>query len=450
MRFGLSEAQLAEIIAILQKYPEVSRGLIFGSRAMGNYAIASDIDLAIKGKGVTFKTEISISGDLEDSELPFLCDVVNYNSIDHPPFKEHIDSEGVIFYRRGWQDMCLGDFCQLVYGKALPDNSRDTAGKVPVYGSGGVVGYHSVAQVNSAGVIVGRKGTVGAVYLSEVPFWPIDTVFYVTKNNTWDLHFAYYLLKTLRLREMNTDSAVPGLNRNNAHALKIKISGASLERKSIAKILYDIDALINSNNNISTTLENIAETIFESWFVNFDPVQAKRLARQAGLPAARAAMAIIAALCSPREFVENYAAMDKALSKKLASMNSTERDTLASTASLFPDSFVDSELGKTPRGWKVQSLSSAMNFLNGLVLQKFTAIAKSKATTMGHIQRKHLDEAKIVIPDQNLINATNTIMTPFIETMTSQNVTSKNLADLRDTLLPELIKGDLDVSALLE
>lgn len=346
MRFGLSEAQLAEIIAILQKYPEVSRGLIFGSRAMGNYAIASDIDLAIKGKGVTFKTEISISGDLEDSELPFLCDVVNYNSIDHPPFKEHIDSEGVIFYRRGWQDMCLGDFCQLVYGKALPDNSRDTAGKVPVYGSGGVVGYHSVAQVNSAGVIVGRKGTVGAVYLSEVPFWPIDTVFYVTKNNTWDLHFAYYLLKTLRLREMNTDSAVPGLNRNNAHALKIKISGASLERKSIAKILYDIDALINSNTN--TTLENIAEAIFKSWFVNFDPVQAKRLARQAGLPAARAAMAIIAALCSPREFVENYAMMDKALSKKLASLSHTERGTLASTASLFPDSFVDKKSCRSP------------------------------------------------------------------------------------------------------
>ena len=54
MRFGLTEAQLAEITAILQKYPEVSRGLIFGSRARGNYAIASDIDLAIKGKDVTF------------------------------------------------------------------------------------------------------------------------------------------------------------------------------------------------------------------------------------------------------------------------------------------------------------------------------------------------------------------------------------------------------------
>lgn len=100
MRFGLSDAQLAEITTILQKYQEVSLGIIFGSRAMGNYREASDIDLAIKGKGVTFMTEISISGELDDSELPFFCDVVNYHTINHPPFKEHINTEGVTFYRR--------------------------------------------------------------------------------------------------------------------------------------------------------------------------------------------------------------------------------------------------------------------------------------------------------------------------------------------------------------
>jgi len=83
------------------------------------------------------------------------------------------------------------------------------------------------------------------------------------------------------------------LNKNNARALKIKISGSSPERKSIAKILYDIDALINPNNNTSTILEAMAEAIFESWFVDFDPVQAKQLAREAGLPAERAEMALI-------------------------------------------------------------------------------------------------------------------------------------------------------------
>ena len=66
--------------------------------------IMSDIELAIKGKGVTFKTEVGISGDLDDSELPFFCDVVNYHTINHLPFKQHIDTAGVTFYRHdsGW------------------------------------------------------------------------------------------------------------------------------------------------------------------------------------------------------------------------------------------------------------------------------------------------------------------------------------------------------------
>lgn len=101
MKFGLSDAQLATITAILAQYEQVSHGIIFGSRAMGNHKEGSDIDLAIKGKDITFSTIINISCDLDDSNLPFFCDVVNYHTIEHPPFKQHIDAEGVTFYLRG-------------------------------------------------------------------------------------------------------------------------------------------------------------------------------------------------------------------------------------------------------------------------------------------------------------------------------------------------------------
>ena len=118
-----------------------------------------------------------------------------------------------------------------------------------------------------------------------------------------------------------------------------------LEQKAIANVLSALDDKIKLNNTINTTLENMAAAIFKSWFVDFDPVHAKQLAREAGLPAERAAMAVIAALCSPSEFVENFAAMDEALTQKLAGMSSTERDTLTHTASLFPDEFEESEMG---------------------------------------------------------------------------------------------------------
>lgn len=119
---------------------------------------------------------------------------------------------------REWQTQRLDDFIELVYGKALKADCR-VFGVVPVYGSGGVTGWHNKALVNAPSVIVGRKGTVGSLYWESRPFFPIDTVFYV--KTKYPLTYCYYLLQTLGLKEMNTDAAVPGLNRENVYRLKV-------------------------------------------------------------------------------------------------------------------------------------------------------------------------------------------------------------------------------------
>jgi type I restriction enzyme S subunit len=90
---------------------------------------------------------------------------------------------------------------------------------LPVYGSGGVTGYHNQALVNHGSVVVGRKGTVGALYWEDGPFFPIDTTFYV-RPIAAPLTYCFYLLQTLGLDKMNTDAAVPGLNRENAYRLE--------------------------------------------------------------------------------------------------------------------------------------------------------------------------------------------------------------------------------------
>ncbi len=119
----------------------------------------------------------------------------------------------------------VGDLIELKYGKALPAAER-TAGEFPVYGSGGVAGLHDARLVDGPGVIVGRKGTVGAVYWSEQGFFPIDTTFYVElRRRNVPLEFAFYLLKHLGLERMNSDSAVPGLNRSNVLALEVRVPG---------------------------------------------------------------------------------------------------------------------------------------------------------------------------------------------------------------------------------
>ena len=121
-----------------------------------------------------------------------------------------------------WIETTIGEYCPFNYGKGLHQASRKQ-GIVPVYGSNGRVDTHNEAYVKSPGVVVGRKGSVGKLHLSEEPFWPIDTTFYFTKDSLDELKFAFYLLKSIGLEGMNSDSAVPGLNRDNAHAIRIKI-----------------------------------------------------------------------------------------------------------------------------------------------------------------------------------------------------------------------------------
>jgi len=112
----------------------------------------------------------------------------------------------------------LGEILTLNYGKSLKADTR-TPGQFPVYGSSGVVGTHKDYIVNGPGLILGRKGNVGSVFWSFLPFYPIDTVYYITSNVS--LYFLYHNLKYDQHFD-NSDAAVPGLNRN--HALSNPIS----------------------------------------------------------------------------------------------------------------------------------------------------------------------------------------------------------------------------------
>jgi type I restriction enzyme S subunit len=252
-----------------------------------------------------------------------------------------------------------------------------------------------------------------------------------------------------------------------------------------------IEARIDLLRQTNTTLEAIAQALFKSWFVDFDPVHAKAEGRE------------------PE-------AMD------------------AATAALFPARFEASELGLIPKGWRVRSLDSIATYLNGLALQKFPPeseeeflpvikiaqlragntsgadhasarlksdyvvhdgdvlfswsgslevelwcgndgalnqhlfkvssrevpkwfyylatrlhlpefrqVAASKATTMGHIQRQHLTNAKVALPPSELMAAVSDFIGPLIERRISNALQARDLAQLRDTLLPRLISGKL-------
>ncbi len=248
----------------------------------------------------------------------------------------------------GWLKTTVGEYSPFVYGKAIKKDDQRTMG-IPVYGSNGIYTYSDSALVQQHAVIIGRKGSVGKVHLSTEKCWISDTAFYVIKDSLDESYFVYYLLSSLGLENMNTDAAVPGLNRDNAHRLEIKIPNSIEKRTNLVEPLIKLDQKIHLNNQINQTLESIAQAIFKSWFIDFDPVRAKIAAKQEGKDSELAAMCVISG-------------KSEAELKKMPEDDFAE---LQATAALFPDELVETELGEVPRGWDAKALGNFLEIKRG-------------------------------------------------------------------------------------
>lgn len=423
-----------------------------------------------------------------------------------------------------WINTTVGEYCPFIYGKSIKKEDQLQVG-FPVYGSNGIYAFSAKELVSPYAVIIGRKGSVGKIHLSLDPCWISDTAFYVKYDSLQEAYFSYFLLSTLGLDGMNTDAAVPGLNRENAHRLEIRIPKLEKDRANIVDILMQLEQKIHLNNQINQTLESIAQAIFKSWFIDFEPVKAKIVAKLEGKDPEVAAMCAISGKSET----------------ELEQMPEDDFAELQATAALFPDELVESELGEVPRGWEVKPLDKIANYLNGLALQKFRPenendflpivkiaqlksgratteekaspnidskfiiddgdivfswsgslmvdiwcggkaalnqhlfkvtsteypkwfyfsytkrhlaefqhIAQSKAVTMGHIKREHLSQALCVVPCMRLLRVGNNLIGTQLQKQIALRLENNTLIQVRDTLLPKLLSGEIDVSNLIE
>ena len=220
-----------------------------------------------------------------------------------------------------WQKVKLGDIITLRRGFDLPARER-MPGKVPVVSSSGISDYHSEAKVKGPGVITGRYGTIGSVYFCEEDYWPHNTTLFVEDFKGNYPRFIYYLLQTLDFLKYSDKAAVPGVNRNHLHTAEITIPDIKTQQE-ITKLLSAFDNRIVLNRKMNATLAQMAQALFKSWFVDFDPVKAN------------------------------------------ATGNSSD-GLDADTSSLFPSEFEENSLGELiPKGWQTSTIGEEVEVLGG-------------------------------------------------------------------------------------
>lgn len=166
----------------------------------------------------------------------------------------------------GWVKTNLGSILELKYGKSLPEKIRD--GEVyPVYGSNGIVGKHSHPLIKNCGLIVGRKGSYGEVNISQEPFFPIDTTYFIDTFHSQPIKYWFYQLKKLPLTILNRSTAIPGLNREDAYKQVIFLPAIQEQRviaEKLNTLLTQVDSIKARLNKVPFILKQFRRAILSA------------------------------------------------------------------------------------------------------------------------------------------------------------------------------------------
>ncbi|MGE0079305.1 MAG: restriction endonuclease subunit S [Bacteroidales bacterium] len=472
MPFGLKDTDYKLIKNVFQQFPKIHEVIVFGSRAMGTEKPGSDVDLALKGSDIKLDDILKLKHKLEELPIIYDFDIINYATINTPALVEHIDRHGIQFYKKQetpneWKTYKLGDVLEIKYGK---DHKHLADGNIPLYGSGGIMRYVETALYDKESILIPRKGTLSNLFYLDKPFWSVDTMFYTKIKDGNNGKYLYYLLKSMDLASMNVGSAVPSLTTEVLNKVGINVPDESTQ-KEIAQILTSLDDKIELNLQMNQTLEAMAQAIFKEWFVDFNfPGFDGQLVN--GLPKGWKKEALdekisflngLALQKFPPKSEVEYLPVIKIRELKQGVSESSDKasteidikyiiedgDILFSwSGSLEVVMWCNGKGALNQHLFKVSSDNYPKWFYYYWVkeyLAIFQATAADKATTMGHIQRRHLTESLINIPDKDTLKNANAILEPILERIKLNAVQIQILTQTRDALLPKLMSGQIAV-----
>jgi type I restriction enzyme S subunit len=376
-----------------------------------------------------------------------------------------------------WHTMTLGDVVTLKRGHDLPERDR-REGPVPIVSSSGVTGFHNVAKAEPPGVVTGRYGTLGEVYFINEPYWPLNTSLYAIDFHENDPKFvAYFLRQVLKGASSNNKAAVPGVNRNDLHALKVNVPIRDVQER-IAGMLTAYDDLIENNLRRIKLLEEAARLIYREWFVYLRFPGHEHTVIQNGVPNGWHVGNIGAfydtssggtpSRSNPDYFTGeiNWAKTQELNENFIYETDEkiTDQAVLQSAAKLFPEGtllvsiYGNTNIGRTAILASPSSCNQACvglipkhecatSFLAQLHIQNIRSslIGMSQGAAQTNISQQTLRDVKMTLPSKLIAEAFMEIVQPLYLLKGNLEQQVVKLQRARDLLLPRLISGEIEL-----
>lgn len=347
-------------------------------------------------------------------------------------------------------------------------------GTIPIYGTGGLMGYATKALYDKPSVLIGRKGTIDKVKFIDTPFWTVDTLFYTEINEAIVLpKFLFYKMSLINFMNYNEGTTIPSLRTETLNRLVFDIPPLPTQQK-IAAILSSLDDKIELNNKINTNLEQQAQALFKNWFVDFEPFGGK-------MPEGWKEVEFRDVCENITDGVHNTVVDDpngeylllscKNIKGGFLTISSSERkinketfeklrkrtklakgDILLSSVGTVGEMYL---LNETPNNYEFQrsvaiikpntTLISPAFLYESMLFQKDTIIHSAHGAVQQCIFISDVGDFTTILPIIDIIEKFTKIVQPMLDTITANQHENQKLSNMRDTLLPKLMNGEIEV-----
>ena len=352
-----------------------------------------------------------------------------------------------------WRECRLGDFMRLQRGHDLPSQDRED-GEVPVVSSSGITGYHSKAKAVAPGVVTGRYGTLGEVFYLDRSYWPLNTALYVTDFKGNDPKFTAYFLRNVLKDYQSDKAAVPGIDRNVLHELKIRAPELALQRRVVG-MLAAYDDLIDNNRRRIKLLEESARLLFDEWFVRLRFPGCQRAASLDGVPPGWRRLRLEQVLFLQRGFdlpiqdreegpVPIYGASGINGFHNIAKVSGPGIVT-GRAGSLGVVHFVSGDFWPLNTSLWVKELRCASPRFAVHLLRSMNLDRYGQGATMPMLDRKVVHQVEVLLPPLDLMARFESFAIDAYDQIGTLQRQNQQLSTARDLLLPRLMSGELTV-----